>query len=189
MKKRTCCRPGLPLGGEGGSLISASAVPHHRFRHTQLIQQRDKKRSRPRGSPQEDHAHPGDGGRGGAAEVVRLEQEVDVGAELDSLPRGHGQEAVVVQDGVERLDPLGVNVTVADDPRLNLCNINTLSMQIGQLSLSENIHHPQWPFASLRVIFRVHSSFWRQNSRSFQGFSRHNFYSFKDLSQHSLYTQ
>ena len=72
------------------------------------------------GSPQEDHAHSGDGGRGGTAQIVCLKQEVDVGAKLDSLSRGHGQETVVVQDGIERLYPLWVNVAVTDNPRLNL---------------------------------------------------------------------
>ena len=75
-------------------------------------------------SPQEDHAHSGDGGRGGRAQIMRLKQEVDVGPKLDSLSGGHGQETVVIQHWVERLHPLWVNVTVTDNPGLDLWNTN-----------------------------------------------------------------
>lgn len=47
--------------------------------------------------PEEDHAHARDGGRRGTAEIVRLEQEVDIWAKLDALAAGHGEQAVVVQ--------------------------------------------------------------------------------------------
>ena len=69
---------------------------------------------------EEDHAHPGDCRGGGELEVVGLEDEVDVRAELDAFSRGHREQPVVVEDRVERLDPLGVDVAVADDPALDV---------------------------------------------------------------------
>lgn len=69
--------------------------------------------------PEEDHSHARDGGGRRAAQVVRLEEEVDVGSELDALPGRHRQQPVVVEHRVERLDPLRVDVAVAHDPRLD----------------------------------------------------------------------
>ena len=37
--------------------------------------------------------------------------------------RGHGQQTIVVQHGVQRLDPLGVNITITDNPWLDLYNV------------------------------------------------------------------
>eukprot|EP00962_Isochrysis_galbana_P019611 scaffold5708_cov107-Isochrysis_galbana.AAC.11 len=51
---------------------------------------------------------------------MRLEDEVDVGAKLDALAVGHGEQPVVVEHRVERLDPLGINIAVADDPALDI---------------------------------------------------------------------
>lgn len=70
--------------------------------------------------PEEDHAHAGYRGWRRAAEVVSLEQEVDVGPELDALSAGHGQQPVVIQHRVQALDPLWVDVTVAHNPRAHL---------------------------------------------------------------------
>ena len=42
------------------------------------------------GVPEEYHAHSGDSSWGGTAQVMGLEQEVDIGTKLDSLTRGHG---------------------------------------------------------------------------------------------------
>lgn len=39
--------------------------------------------------PEENHAHAGDGGWRGAAQIVGLKQEVDVGAKLNPLTAGH----------------------------------------------------------------------------------------------------
>ena len=39
-----------------------------------------------------------------------------VGSELYPLARWHGEQPVVVQHGVKRFDPLGVDVAVAHDP-------------------------------------------------------------------------
>jgi len=45
-----------------------------------------------------DYSHPGHSSRTGILEHVSLEQEVHVGAELDALAVGQGQQLVVVQD-------------------------------------------------------------------------------------------
>jgi hypothetical protein len=56
--------------------------------------------------------------RGGRRElqVVALEDEVHVRPELNALAGRERQQPVIVEHGVERLDPLGVDVAVADDP-------------------------------------------------------------------------
>lgn len=64
--------------------------------------------------------HPADCGRRRELEVVRLEDKVDVVSEADSLPVGQREEVVVVKHRVERLDPLGIHVSVANQPRLDL---------------------------------------------------------------------
>ena len=69
--------------------------------------------------PQKDHSHAGDSGRRRTAQVVRLEQKVHVWTKLNSLPGRHRQQSVVIQHRVQRLDPLRVDVSVADNPRLN----------------------------------------------------------------------
>lgn len=50
--------------------------------------------------PEEDHAHAGDGGWWGAAQIVGLKQEVDVGAELNPLTAGHREQAIIIQHRV-----------------------------------------------------------------------------------------
>jgi hypothetical protein len=57
---------------------------------------------------EEDHAHPRDRRGGGELEVVGLEDEVDVRAELDAFSRGHREQPVVVEDRVQVLGPVFV---------------------------------------------------------------------------------
>ena len=58
----------------------------------------------------------GHGGRGGRLEVGDLEQEPHARGERDPLVTRERQDLVVVHDGVERLDPHGVDVSVQHDP-------------------------------------------------------------------------
>ena len=51
---------------------------------------------------------------------MSLKQEVDIGSELYSLTRWHGQQTVVIQYGVERLNPLWIDVSITHNPRSNL---------------------------------------------------------------------
>ena len=67
---------------------------------------------------EKDHAHPGDGGWRRVRQIDRLEDEVDVGSELDPLAVRQRQQPVIVEHRVQRLDPLRVHVAVADDPRI-----------------------------------------------------------------------
>eukprot|EP00951_Prasinocladus_malaysianus_P012552 scaffold93660_cov49-Prasinocladus_malaysianus.AAC.2 len=60
------------------------------------------------------------GCRTGELERVAFKDEVDVVGKLYALATGQRQQAVVVEDAVERLDPLRVHVAVADDPRMLL---------------------------------------------------------------------
>lgn len=50
--------------------------------------------------------HSRDSGRGGKSKVMGLEQEVYVRAERDSFTVREGEEVVVIEDGIEGLDPL-----------------------------------------------------------------------------------
>mmetsp|Transcript_96594 Transcript_96594/g.174415 ORF Transcript_96594/g.174415 Transcript_96594/m.174415 type:complete len:330 (-) Transcript_96594:187-1176(-) len=65
---------------------------------------------------QEDHSQSADGCRGGKPQVVCLEDEVNIRAELDSLSIWHSEEAVVIQHAVQRLHPLRIDVSIAHDP-------------------------------------------------------------------------
>lgn len=51
---------------------------------------------------------------------MSLEEEVDVGSELDALPAGHGQQPVVIQHRVQALDPFWVYIPIAHNPRVHL---------------------------------------------------------------------
>ena len=64
---------------------------------------------------EEDAAARGGGGRG-VAHVRDLEQQPHRRREGDALVGHERQHLVVVHDGVHRLDPLGVDVAVEDDP-------------------------------------------------------------------------
>lgn len=48
-------------------------------------------------SPEENHPHSGDSGRGRTTQVVSLKQKVDVWTKLNSFSRWHGEKAVVIQ--------------------------------------------------------------------------------------------
>lgn len=74
--------------------------------------------------PEENHSHSWDGGWTGTTQVMRLENEVDVWTKLNALSTRHSQQPVIIKDGVEWLNPLWINVTIAYDPGMN---INSLS--------------------------------------------------------------
>mmetsp|Transcript_16860 Transcript_16860/g.46912 ORF Transcript_16860/g.46912 Transcript_16860/m.46912 type:complete len:296 (+) Transcript_16860:5478-6365(+) len=65
---------------------------------------------------QEYHVQAADRGGRGEAEVVSLEDEIDVCAKLDALAVRHRQKAVIVEDAVERLNPLWIHISIAHDP-------------------------------------------------------------------------
>ena len=50
--------------------------------------------------------HSRDSGRGGESKVMGLEKEVHIRAERDSFTVREGEEVVVIEDGIEGLDPL-----------------------------------------------------------------------------------
>lgn len=51
---------------------------------------------------------------------MRLKYEVDVISEAYPLPVRQRKQVVVVQDGVQRLDPLRVDIAIAYQPRFDL---------------------------------------------------------------------
>ena len=64
--------------------------------------------------------HPANSSWRSKLEVVGLENEVYVAPKVDSLSVRQGKQMVVVQDGVEGLDPLGVDISIANQPRFYL---------------------------------------------------------------------
>jgi hypothetical protein len=68
---------------------------------------------------QEDHAHPRHRGWRRKLQVVSFKDEVDVGPEGNALAGRKSQQVVVVQDTVERLNPLWVDISIAYDPVQN----------------------------------------------------------------------
>ena len=73
-----------------------------------------------RSVPEKDHAHTRDGSWRGTTQVMRLKQEVHIRAELDPLTRGHGEQSIVIQDRVQGFYPFRVDVTVTNNPGLNI---------------------------------------------------------------------
>lgn len=51
---------------------------------------------------------------------MSLEHEVDVGAKAYSLSIWQGQQVIIIEDGVEGLNPLRVDITIINKPRLHL---------------------------------------------------------------------
>lgn len=82
--------------------------------------------------------HSADCGRRSELEVVGLKDKVDVVSEVDPLAIGQREEVVVVQHGIKRLDPLGVHVPVANQPRLHLLfswqSVSLFERELGPVS-------------------------------------------------------
>lgn len=63
-------------------------------------------------------------------QTVGFEEKVDVGAELNALARRHREQAIVVQHRIQCLDPLRVDVPVADDPTMYRSVFDYLNFEI-----------------------------------------------------------
>ena len=83
-------------------------------------------------------------GRSGSLEMTDLKQEPHGGCEGDSLVTGQGQNLVVVHDGVEGLNPHGINVTIQDNP------FGSVSRDVSQVS-HDSREETVFPFTSRRV--------------------------------------
>ena len=51
---------------------------------------------------------------------MRLKKEVHIRTKLNPFTGGHCQQSVVIQNWVQRFDPFRINVTITDDPRLDI---------------------------------------------------------------------
>lgn len=52
---------------------------------------------------------------------MSFKYKVNIWAELNPLSTGHGEEPIVIQNGVEGLDPLRVDITIAYYPGAHIC--------------------------------------------------------------------
>ena len=64
----------------------------------------------------EDHSIARDGGWRGIVNVVDLKDDLTVGRHRDPVSVGQGQGLVVIEDGIEVLDPNSVDWTVQNEP-------------------------------------------------------------------------
>ena len=58
--------------------------------------------------------------RGSEFQRMAFKDKVDVACKLDALSAGESEEPVVIKDTVEGLDPLRINVSIADNPGMLL---------------------------------------------------------------------
>lgn len=69
---------------------------------------------------------------------MRFKDEVHIWAKLNPFSARHGEQPIVIQDRIQRLDPLRVDIAIADDPGVHLCfqsrRVET-SVQQGQLEM------------------------------------------------------
>ena len=80
----------------------------------------------------------GDGGGRGRFQVSNFEQKAHGGIERNSLVRRQGQNFVVVHDGVERLDPHGVDIPVQQNPfRTGMSYVRQLSHHVTENARTE----------------------------------------------------
>eukprot|EP00906_Rhabdomonas_costata_P031046 RCo043882 len=86
------------------------------------------------------------GGRGGVAEVADLEHQAHRGGQRNTLVAGQGEHLVVIHHRVHRLNPLGVDNAVQDDPLAVLLGLR----QLGKVS-EDPAEEPVLPLASLLV--------------------------------------
>jgi hypothetical protein len=86
----------------------------------------------------EDHTKSSDCSRGSILDFVSLENEVDVVTKVDTLTIGQRKQMVVIQYGVKGLYPLGINVTIIDDPAGGVIRFfDYLSSRCGQNTILE----------------------------------------------------
>ena len=64
----------------------------------------------------EEDTSTGDGGRSGEIQVSDLENETHVLFKRNSLVGGESEDSVVVHDGVHRLDPVSIKITIENNP-------------------------------------------------------------------------
>lgn len=80
------------------------------------------------GRVDEEDSGPRHGGWCGSPKVGDLEQQPHGVGEWDTLVTGKGEDLVVIHDGVEGLDPHGINVTIQYDP------LGAITGHVGQVS-------------------------------------------------------
>ena len=68
---------------------------------------------------------------------MSFKYEVDIAPKLDPFTVGHREEVVVVQGGIEGLNPLGINVPVAYHPRGDLGIADHFTSSVGQDAVVE----------------------------------------------------
>ncbi len=94
-----------------------------------------------------DHAAAGHGGQRRVLEVLDFEHDPDVGRDAEALAVGQSEQLVVVEDGVQVFDPLGVDVAVEDYP-LPLVQLTANVVDDFSEDVSEETVRP---FARVRV--------------------------------------
>lgn len=77
-----------------------------------------------------------------------LKDEVHVASEAYALSVGKRQQVVVVQHGIERLDPLRVNITITNKPRLYL-----LVVQIAKRERQKVVKERRSPRPAVEFVF------------------------------------
>ncbi len=110
-----------------------------------------------------DHATAWHSGQCGVAKVLHLEHDAHVGRNVEAFAVRQCEQLAVVEDGVEVLDPLGVDVAVEDDP-LALVEfaadvVDDLAEDVGEEAVG--------PFSGVGVHWAVECVLEGQNGKGF----------------------
>jgi len=86
----------------------------------------------------------GDSGRGGELQVTNLENETHVRLQHNTFVRGEGENLVVIHDRVHGLNPVGIEITIKDNP------LGVVVLQLGKRT--EGLRHESInPLTSLNM--------------------------------------
>ena len=95
------------------------------------------------------HTAAGDGGGGGVAEVLHLKHDAHIRGQREALAVGKREQLVVVEEGVEVLDPLRIDVAVEENP-MALFGL-VVALHIVDDTAEGRREHAVLPLASRRV--------------------------------------
>ena len=69
---------------------------------------------------------------------MSLEDEVDIVSKLYSFSVGKSEQVVIIQDRVERLNPIRIHISIANDPRSDVLRLLThYPLDLSQYSIIE----------------------------------------------------
>jgi hypothetical protein len=131
--------------------------------------------------PKKYHSHSRHSGWRGTTQIMSFKYKVNIGAKLNPFSTGHSEQSIIIQDRIQRFNPLRINVTITDYPRGDIYfQITTVDKERRQRDRNLNItisyyleliptqiqrtkSWASWNFSYqfvLEMCYRTHGQFW-----------------------------